>query len=55
MTTPATIPTAQKQSPLHYLHDAIEDLKAKHLYFQLRLLEGEQVLTRIPGLGYYVV
>jgi GntR family transcriptional regulator len=21
----------------------------------LRLLEGEQVLTRIPGLGYYVV
>src|ERR1700683_2044559 len=42
MTTPAPIPTAQKRSPLHYLHDAIEDLKAKHLYFQLRLLEGEQ-------------
>jgi glycine C-acetyltransferase len=24
------------------LHDALEDLKAKHLYFQLRLLDGEQ-------------
>src|SRR5271167_1999027 len=27
---------------LQYLHDAIEDLKAKHLYFNLRILEGEQ-------------
>src|SRR5580692_5337886 len=27
---------------LQYLHDAIEDLKSKHLYFNLRLLEGEQ-------------
>ena len=26
----------------HYLHAALEDLKAKHLYFQLRILEGEQ-------------
>jgi glycine C-acetyltransferase len=42
MTTPAPVPTPQKQSPLDYLHDALEDLKAKHLYFQLRLLEGEQ-------------
>ena len=42
MTTPAPVPTAEKQSPLHYLHDALEELKAKHLYFQLRLLEGEQ-------------
>jgi glycine C-acetyltransferase len=28
--------------PLQYLHDAIEDLKAKHLYFNLKILEGEQ-------------
>ncbi|MGA7917451.1 MAG: glycine C-acetyltransferase [Candidatus Acidiferrales bacterium] len=27
---------------LQYLHDAIEDLKAKHLYFKLKILEGEQ-------------
>src|SRR6202051_209374 len=27
---------------LQYLHDAIEDLKAKHLYFNLKILEGEQ-------------
>ena len=27
---------------LQYLHDAIEDLKAKHLYFKLKVLEGEQ-------------
>src|SRR5271169_6347736 len=27
---------------LQYLHEAIEDLKAKHLYFNLRFLEGEQ-------------
>jgi glycine C-acetyltransferase len=26
----------------HYLHAALEDLKAKHLYFHLRILEGEQ-------------
>lgn len=30
------------RSQLHYLHDAIEDLKAKHLYFNLKVLEGEQ-------------
>jgi glycine C-acetyltransferase len=30
------------RSQLHYLHDAIEDLKAKHLYFKLKVLEGEQ-------------
>ena len=42
MTTPAPVATPRKQSPLHYLYDALEDLKAKHLYFQLRLLEGEQ-------------
>src|SRR6202142_1575337 len=27
---------------LQYVHDAIEDLKAKHLYFRLKILEGEQ-------------
>jgi glycine C-acetyltransferase len=26
----------------HYLHAALEDLKAKHLYSRLRILEGEQ-------------
>jgi glycine C-acetyltransferase len=27
---------------LRYLHDALEDLKSKHQYFHLRVLEGEQ-------------
>ena len=27
---------------LQYLHDALEDLKAKHLYLRMRVLEGEQ-------------
>ena len=27
---------------LQYLHDTIEDLKSKHLYFNLKILEGEQ-------------
>src|ERR1700724_3389876 len=27
---------------LKYLHDALEDLKARHLYFRLKILEGEQ-------------
>jgi glycine C-acetyltransferase len=27
---------------LQYLHDVLEDLKAKNLYFRLRVLEGEQ-------------
>jgi glycine C-acetyltransferase len=27
---------------LQYLHDAIEDLKSKHFYFNLKILEGEQ-------------
>jgi glycine C-acetyltransferase len=40
MTTPATSPQGRPQ--LRYLHDALEELKAKHLYFQLRILEGEQ-------------
>jgi glycine C-acetyltransferase len=36
-TAPQTI-----RPQLQYLHDAIEDLKAKHLYFKLKVLEGEQ-------------
>jgi glycine C-acetyltransferase len=35
-----TTTTARPQ--LSYLHDALEDLKAKHLYFRLHILEGEQ-------------
>src|ERR1700693_3275996 len=27
---------------LKYLHDALEDLKSRHLYFRLKILEGEQ-------------
>jgi glycine C-acetyltransferase len=30
------------RSQLGYLHDTLEDLKAKHLYSRLRILEGEQ-------------
>jgi glycine C-acetyltransferase len=35
-----TTTTARPQ--LSYLHDALEDLKVKHLYFRLHVLEGEQ-------------
>jgi len=40
MTTSAASPQGRPQ--LHYLHDALEDLKSKHLYFHLKILEGEQ-------------
>jgi glycine C-acetyltransferase len=40
MTTPAMSHPARPQ--LRYLHDALEDLKSKHQYFHLRILEGEQ-------------
>ncbi len=40
MTTPAV--GAQGRPQLGYLHDALEDLKSKHLYFRLKILEGEQ-------------
>src|SRR5579875_2967302 len=33
---------ASTGSPLAYLHDELEALKAQHLYFRLRVLEGEQ-------------
>src|ERR1700732_1844266 len=36
MSTTATRPQLQ------YLHDALEDLKARHLYFRLKILQGEQ-------------
>jgi glycine C-acetyltransferase len=34
--------TTAIRNSLQYLHDALEDLKSKHLYFHLRILEGEQ-------------
>jgi glycine C-acetyltransferase len=34
--------TTATRSQLYYLHEALEDLKAKHLYSRLRILEGEQ-------------
>jgi glycine C-acetyltransferase len=40
MTTPAV--GAQGRPQLQYLHDALEDLKAKHQYFRLKILDGEQ-------------
>ena len=44
-TAPQTI-----RPQLQYLHDAIEDLKAKHLYFKLKVLEGEQKpIARFDG------
>ena len=41
MTTPAVIPQPSRPQ-LQYLHDALEDLKAKHLYLRMKVLEGEQ-------------
>ena len=40
MSTPAV--GAQGRPQLQYLHDALEDLKSKHLYLHLKILEGEQ-------------
>ena len=40
MTTPAVSPEGRPQ--LRYLHDALEDLKSKHLYSRLKVLEGAQ-------------
>ena len=34
--------TATRTNPLSYLHDQLEDLKAKGTYFRLRVLEDEQ-------------
>jgi glycine C-acetyltransferase len=34
--------TTGTRPQLQYLHEALEDLKAKHLYFRLKILEGEQ-------------
>src|SRR5246500_2958964 len=41
MATPTTGTTATRPQ-LHYLREALEDLKAKNQYFHLRVLEGEQ-------------
>jgi glycine C-acetyltransferase len=38
----ATTAPQSARPQLHFLHDALEDLKSKHLYFHLRVLEGEQ-------------
>ena len=38
----ATTAPQHARPQLQYLHDALEDLKSKHLYFQLKVLEGEQ-------------
>jgi glycine C-acetyltransferase len=45
MTTPAVSPQTRPQ--MHFLHDALEDLKSKHLYFHLKVLEGEQKAVAI--------
>src|SRR5271168_3259332 len=34
--------TTASRPQLQYLHDALEDLKSKHQYFHLKILEGEQ-------------
>lgn len=40
MSTPAMGAEARPQ--LRYLHETLEDLKSRHLYFHLKVLEGEQ-------------
>jgi glycine C-acetyltransferase len=40
MATPSPVTSTRPQT--QYLHDAMEDLKAQHLHFNLRILEGEQ-------------
>jgi glycine C-acetyltransferase len=41
MTTPAASPLPGRPQ-LQYLHEILEDLKAKHLYSKMKVLEGEQ-------------
>jgi glycine C-acetyltransferase len=40
MATPSSVTSTRPQ--MQYLHEAIEDLKAKHLHYPLRILDGEQ-------------
>src|SRR5487761_2311301 len=40
MATPSPLMSTRPQT--QYLRDALEDLKSKHQYIQLRILEGEQ-------------
>ena len=42
MSTPSTTHTPGARNTLSFLHDQIEDLKAKGLHYRLRVLEGEQ-------------
>jgi glycine C-acetyltransferase len=37
-----TIGAADPRPQLSYLHDALEEMKAQHLYFHLKVLDGEQ-------------
>ncbi len=47
MATPSPVSTRPQ---LQYLRDAINDLKAQHLHFRLRILEGEQKpVARVDG------
>jgi len=39
--------TTATRSALHYLREALDDLKAKSLYFRLRILDGEQKPTAV--------
>ena len=34
--------TTATRPQLQFLHDTLEELKAQHLYFHLKILEGEQ-------------
>ena len=34
--------TTAQRPQLHYLHDALEEMKANHRYFRLKVLDGEQ-------------
>ncbi len=47
MTTPAI--GTQGRPQLQYLRDALEDLKAKHQYFHLKILDGEQKPISVFG------
>lgn len=38
----STLPQPAAASPLQYLREALDELKARQLYFRLRVLEGEQ-------------
>ena len=39
--------TTTTRPQLQYLHDALEDLKAKHLYFHLKILKASKNRSQI--------